>query len=131
MKTLKVLFFLLIVGVQANATGYAHNMFVAHQKLRTGKECVVKVKSSTRKPQFQESNLRKGPVMILSQSPVQQIAEKVTAIATLNERILDESPKFLFANDQEKESEESLVAMLIGMVKSTLCAFAASLTIRG
>jgi hypothetical protein len=39
MKTIKLLILLALFSLQAGATGYSHNMFVAHKKLQVGKEC--------------------------------------------------------------------------------------------
>jgi hypothetical protein len=41
MKTIKLFILLLMISLQASATGYVHNMFVAHRKLQSGKECVT------------------------------------------------------------------------------------------
>jgi len=132
MKTLKLLFILFLFSLQANASGYAHNMFVAHKKLKTGKEIhCVKVKVSAKKTIQLKADLRKATVNSGATSTVLHIATKVSDMATLNERIVEEGPYNLFQSEEEKESDDSLVAKLVGVVKNMFYAFAMSLMVRG
>ena len=132
MKTLKLLFILVLFSIQANASGYAHNMFVAHKKLKTGKEShCVKLKVSVKKANHLKADVRKATVNTDTQSAVLHIATRVSDMATLKERIVEEGPYNLFQNEAEKESDDSLVAKLVGVVKNMVYVFAISLMARG
>jgi hypothetical protein len=47
MKIFKILFVLILGSLQVQATGYAHNMFVAQKKLNTKKEVTVEKSADT------------------------------------------------------------------------------------
>ncbi|MCE7062722.1 hypothetical protein [Dyadobacter sp. CY343] len=123
MKTIKLLIFLALFSFQAEATGYVHNMFVAHRKLQSGKEVVTekiatrKVKSAIKisKPAVQA----KHNASFLNASLSTQVAES----ATLNERILEEGPASFFDSEKSENSDKSIVHKLIGAFRCMLYAF--------
>jgi hypothetical protein len=80
----------------------------------------VKVKTTVRKANAVKADIRKATY-------VQEIATKVSDMATLNERVLQEGPSFLFEKEQEKETDDSLASKLADMVKCMVYAFAGSL----
>lgn len=126
MKTLRIILVLLIVAAQANATGFAHNMFVAQKKLQAGKEVqMVKTKATvTRKVCVEKVGTKHATVKKSNESAVQQFASKVSNMVTLNERILAENPMSFFAvvEEEEKEASVSFVSKMAGFVKASLFA---------
>lgn len=132
MKTLKLLVILFLFSLQVNASGYAHNMFLAQKKLKSGKELhSIKLKVSTKKANYLKVDVRKATVNSGTPSAVVYIAAGVSDMATLNERIIEEGPSNLFQRNEEEKSDDSLVAKLVGVVKNMFCAFARSLMVRG
>ncbi|KAA0990582.1 hypothetical protein [Dyadobacter aurulentus] len=123
MKTIKLLIFLALFSFQAGATGYVHNMFVAHRKLQSGKEVVSekttakKVKSTVKimKPAGQV----KHSASFFNASLTTQPSESVT----LNERILEEGPASFFDSEKNEDSGKSMVHKLIGAFRCMLYAF--------
>ncbi len=133
MKTLKLLLILFLFSLRANATGYAHNMFVAHQKLKTGKEAhVVKTKPAPKQAVRAKVETFRAVSLKENKSAVQHIASSVCDMATLNDRILYEGPYFLFEKENNsKETDESIVSKLVGVVKAMVLTFAGSIVSRG
>jgi hypothetical protein len=115
MKTLKVVLILILFSIQAGATGYSHNMFVAHKKLQAGKEVVQEKvaakKVKTLKPAA-KANVQVKQVQVLSDSEI-----------TLNERILEEGPAALFESDKTENEDQSIVSSLIGAFRSMIYTF--------
>ena len=121
MKTIKILFIFTLLSLHAGATGYVHNMFVAHKKLQAGKEIVVgkvaakkatpaiKVKAST---QVKQASVFKT-----------NLAGPLSESVTLNERMLKEGPMSFFTSEKEEESDESMVSKLVGVVRCVIYAF--------
>jgi hypothetical protein len=127
MKTLKLLFILTLLSLQASATGFAHNMFVAHKKLQAGKvsHCVKEKKSPIRATAAKLSV--KQTKLVSSNSVVaQDFGAEMNGVATLNERILKEGAAY-FRNEKETEADDSLVEELVQMVKSVIYTFAGSM----
>ena len=122
MKTIKILIFLALFSLQAEATGYVHNMFVAHRKLQSGKE-VVNARIATKKV--------KAAVKIKPVAQIKQNASFFNASmnthssesATLNERILEEGPGSFFDIEKSENSDKSVVHKLIGAFRCMLYAF--------
>ncbi len=127
MKTLKLLLLLFLFSLQANASGYAHNMFVAHKKLKAGKEAHwVKTKARVPRVTVVRTDTRKVSMIGESKSAVQKIAARVSDMVTLNERILEEAQYYVFRNEEETEADDSVVTRLVGGVKSMVYCFAVS-----
>ena len=123
MKTIKLLTFLILVSLQAGATGYAHNMFVAHKKLQAGKESVQpseKFVAKKAKPsklvKYRAATVK--PVAAAYSTDLTKEFEKVT----LNEKILEAGPS-LFTSEEASSAGDSIVTKLIAFVKSTIYAF--------
>jgi hypothetical protein len=127
MKTLKLFLLLTLLSLQAGATGFAHNMFVAHKKLQTGKEShCVKEKKSAVKANATKPVVRQVSLTNDNTAAVQHFASQMNGVVTLNERILTEGASY-FKSEKETETDESLVAELVQMVKHVFYAFAVSL----
>jgi hypothetical protein len=127
MKIIKLLIFLVILSLQAGATGYSHNMFVAHKKLQAGKECrmshdqVTSKKSGSSKEQAKTSQSRQNQPEV---SITRQFANKLSGMVTLNQRVLEEGPASFFQT--EDENEDSIVTKLVGAVKGVVYVFIGS-----
>lgn len=123
MKTIKLLTLLILFSLQAGATGYAHNMFVAHKKLQAGKECiqpseriVAKKAKHSKLIKYRAASVK--PVAAAYSTDLAKEFEKVT----LNERVLEAGPSF-FTGEEDSNAGDSIVTKLIAFVKSTIYAF--------
>jgi hypothetical protein len=127
MKTIKLLFiFLVLFSFQAEATGYVHNMFVAHRKLQACKEVVsekviVKKSKATLK-------LSKPAAHAKNSSFFNTSLAKTSESATLNERILEEGPASFFENEKNEDADDSVVTKLIGVFRNMIYAFIPALS---
>ena len=119
MKTIKILFIFTLLSLHAGATGYVHNMFVAHKKLQAGKE--VGIEKAVAKKAAPAMKVKQAQVKQASFFKTGQMSESVT----LNERMLKEVPVSFFANEDEKEeeSDESMVSKLVSAVRCVIYAF--------
>jgi len=112
-----------LVSLQASATGYVHNMFVAHRKLQSGKECVTeKVIARKAKPVMKTA---KAPVQVKHAGLIKNTSANMPASEsmTLNARILEEGPAALFENESEENEGESMVSKLVGAVRCVIYTF--------
>ncbi|MCE6989187.1 hypothetical protein [Dyadobacter sp. CY323] len=117
MKTIKILFIFTLLSLHAGATGYVHNMFVAHKKLQAGKEIgIEKVVAKKAAPVMKVKNAQVKQASFFKNS---QISESIT----LNERMLKEGPVSFFTNEKEEESDESMVSKLVSVVRCVIYAF--------
>jgi hypothetical protein len=120
MRTIRIVLILSILSLQANATGYVHNMFVAHKKLQTGKELVseksvgAKVKANKQKKSAPAKQANAFNAQLTSQT---------ASATTLNERILAEGPGAFFNSGKEESSDESIVVKLVGAVRCMIYTF--------
>lgn len=122
MKTLRILILLTIISLQASATGYVHNMFVAHRKLQSGKECVTeKAIARKAKPALKA----KAPVQVKHAGVIKNTSASAptSQIMTLNARILEAGPAAFFENESEENEGESMVSKLVGAVKCVIFTF--------
>lgn len=122
MKTLRILILLTIISLQASATGYVHNMFVAHRKLQSGKECVTERAIARKaKPALKA----KAPVQVKHAGVIKNTSAGAPAsqITTLNARILEAGPAALFENESEESEGESMVSKLVGAVRCVIYTF--------
>lgn len=127
MRTLKLLILLLAFSIHANASGYAHNMFVAHKKLKEGKEAHwAKITPALRQITSGKAEITKVSVISEGKAAVQNLAAKMSDMVTLNERIVAEAPYYVFRNEDDKESDDSIITRLVGVVKNMVYSFAAS-----
>lgn len=133
MKIIQLLTLFVLLSLQVGATGYSHNMFVAHKKLQAGKErtsvCdqpAVK-KTIPAKVQATISAVNKS-----GESLSQQISDQFSKAVTLNQRIVEQGPSSLFVPNHEEEEEvgSSLVSDLVNFVKGAVFAFIGSLAVR-
>lgn len=112
------------MSLQAGATGYVHNMFVAHRKLQSGKECVnEKVAARKVKPAVK---VMKTPVQVKHAGVVKNARINMSGpdIVTLNARILEEGPAAFFESEPSEESgDESVVAKLVSVVRCVVYTF--------
>jgi len=129
MKIIKLLTFLVFISLQAGATGYAHNMFVAHKKLQAGKDCKMLSEQTIAK----KATSQKVPVKVSESrhnqpeaSFTRQFANKLSGVVTLNQRVLEEGPTSFFQRDEDKEEDDSIVTKLATVVKGMVYAFVAS-----
>ncbi|OJV19008.1 MAG: hypothetical protein BGO21_01925 [Dyadobacter sp. 50-39] len=119
MKTLRIVILLTIISLQASATGYVHNMFVAHRKLQSGKECVT-----------EKAVVRKARPVLKAKAPVQvkhagliKNASVNSQVMTLNARILEEGPAAFFETEPEESEGESMVTKLVSAVRCVIFTF--------
>ncbi|QRR02814.1 hypothetical protein [Dyadobacter sandarakinus] len=113
MKTVKLFIIFLLFSLHAGATGYSHNMFVAHKKLQgvyapAEKPAVKKARTWKVKPQNQVSA---GQNKVISKA------------TTLNERVLEEGPESFFNKEAAAETDKTIVTKLVEMVKCVVYAF--------
>ncbi|CAG5011438.1 hypothetical protein DYBT9275_04950 [Dyadobacter sp. CECT 9275] len=124
MKILKLFLLFLLVSLQARATGYTHNMFVAHKKLQAGKECSIVISKDHTKKNHKPAKQVVKTVNYheASKSLTNQLCDQVSGIATLNERILAEGPSAIFKSEseEEKEADNTIVSGLVDLVKRTI-----------
>lgn len=120
MKTLRILILLTIISLQASATGYVHNMFVAHRKLQSGKECVTeKAIARKAKPVLKA----KAPVQVKQAGVIKNTSMPAAEIMTLNARILEEGPAAFFENESDENEGESMVTKLVSAVRCVIFTF--------
>jgi hypothetical protein len=125
MKTIKIFTLLVLFSLQAGATGYSHNMFVAHKKLQAGKECV----RSNEKIAAQKARASRKHVVNVKQAPVSftsQFTNKMAEEITLNERILEEGPGAFFQSEKEDDKQSAIVIKLVSMVRCVVYALIGS-----
>ncbi|MGN7890175.1 hypothetical protein [Dyadobacter sp. 22481] len=122
MKTLRILILLIIISLQASATGYVHNMFVAHRKLQSGKECVTE-RTVARK--IKPALKAKAPVHVKHAGVIKNTSAGMPAseIMTLNARILEEGPAAFFESESEESEGESMVTKLVSAVRCVIYTF--------
>lgn len=117
MNTIRLLILLTLFSLQASATGYVHNMFVAHRKLQSGKECVTeKVVAKKVKPVIKAA---KAPVHAKHAVIIKKagMGGQASGIVTLNARILEEGPAALFEEETTESSEDSVVTKLVSAIR--------------
>jgi len=132
MKIVKLLIVLILFSLQVNATGYSHNMFVAHKKLQTGKE-YREVKERVTRQSPAKTVVNKTVIIQSGQSAIsytKSIATKVSnKMVTLNERVLEEGPKSFFETEEEEKINHSIATKLAGLIKDIIYTFIGSSSI--
>ena len=125
MKIIKLFTLFVLFSLQAGATGYSHNMFVAHKKLQAGKENRIAIDQALNKKAAKAkiTATRKPEV-----SFTQEFAKKLSGMVTLNQRIVEEGPSSFFSTEEEKESNNSIVSKLASVMKGLVYAFIGSST---
>lgn len=123
MKIIKILTVLVLLSLQAGATGYSHNMFVAHKKLQSGKERVMTREQAVKKVAVVKATASTATAQL---SLADHISAKFSSVATLNQRILEEGPASLFNDDNEEESSDTIVTKLVGVVKGMVVSLISS-----
>jgi len=123
MKTIKIFIVLVLFSLQASATGYTHNMFVAHKKLQAGKEFrAVKEHISRQNPA--KSVIHKTTIIqqsgLSAISYTKDLATKMSRMVTLNERILEEAPVSIFEKEESCEINNSIATKLAGFLKDVM-----------
>lgn len=129
MKTIKLLTLLVLFSLQAGATGYSHNMFVAHKKLQAGKECnKTQSQPTTRKVTISKIQSKISAVAKSNASITVQLSDKFSEAVTLNQRILQQDPSSLFVTPVDEEKmDTSIVSQIVVLIKGAVFAFLASL----
>ncbi|MCF0062159.1 hypothetical protein MUK70_23240 [Dyadobacter chenwenxiniae] len=122
MKTIKILTLLVLFSLQAGATGYSHNMFVAHKKLQAGKECTQPSERIVAK-KARPSKVVKHHASVKRVTAFTAQFSSNTEPMTLNERILEAGPSSFFTNEEDNGSDDSIVTKLIAFVRCTIYAF--------
>ncbi len=118
MKVLKTILFLLILSLQANASGYTHNMFVAHKKLQTFTEPqVVSVKQVKQIVKIQTKEMQ------ANKSIPEQLSEQLVGFYTLNQRILQESRISFFSSEEERYGGNTIVGSFINSLQKMVFLF--------
>ncbi|WP_031529411.1 hypothetical protein [Dyadobacter crusticola] len=125
MKTIKLLLiFLVLFSFRAGATGYVHNMFVAHKKLQAGKEVVIE--KAVVKKHKSIARTTKPAVQAKSAALFNTSLAGSNASVTLNERILEEGPSSFFKNEKSENADDSIVTKIIGAFRCMVYAFVGS-----
>ena len=123
MKTIKLLIVLVLFSLQASATGYAHNMFVAHKKLQARKEMRT-IKEHTYRQTPAKTVVHKTTIIqqsgLSAISYTKNLATKMSHMVTLNERILQEAPVSFFEKEESYEMNSSIATKLAGFIKDGL-----------
>ncbi|PWJ55255.1 hypothetical protein CLV98_11424 [Dyadobacter jejuensis] len=117
MRILLSFILILSLSLQAQATGYAHNMFVAHKKLQTVKEAPS---ASKKEPKATSVARVKKPVKPAQASLVgsDEWSDKMQGYRTLNQRILHETRLSFFESEEEESSTtKTIISALIDGVK--------------
>jgi len=122
MKTFKILTLLVLFSLKAGATGYSHNMFVAHKKLQAGKECTQPSERIVAKKAKPSPAVKHHASVKRVTAFTAQFASNTEA-TTLNERILEAGPSSFFSNEENSDSDDSIVTKLISFVRCTIYAF--------
>ncbi|MCF2489529.1 hypothetical protein [Dyadobacter sp. CY347] len=122
MKTLKIFTLLVLFSLQAGATGYSHNMFVAHKKLQAGKECTQPSERIVEK-KAKPAKLVKHHASVKRVTAITAQFSSNTQKMTLNERILEAGPSSFFTNEEESDSGDSIVTKLVAFVRFTIYTF--------
>jgi hypothetical protein len=128
MKIVKLLIVLILFSLQVHATGYSHNMFVAHKKLQAGKE-YREVKERVAKQSPAKTVVNKTVIIQSGQSAIsytKSIATKVGKMVTLNERILEEGPESFFETEEDEEINNTIATKLAGLIKDVIYTFIGS-----
>lgn len=126
MKTIQLFILLVLFSLQAEASGYSHNMFVAHKKLQTVKECsnpnerIIAKKSKTSKVQV------KLPATIVKHQTLESSFSSVSDQITLNDRILEAGPASFFSVEEDKNYDDSFVTKLVAIIRNTVYTFIGS-----
>ncbi|REA60474.1 hypothetical protein DSL64_15305 [Dyadobacter luteus] len=129
MRTIKLFTLLILFSLQAGATGFSHNMFVAHKKLQAGKEKnIVCDQVQASKPEKAVVHTKAAVKAKKEVSFTQQIGNKLSGMVTLNQRVVEQGPSALFASDEEEETQSSIVSKLIGLVKGAVFSFLSSIS---
>ncbi len=131
MKIIKLLTLFILVSLQVGATGYSHNMFVAHKKLQAGKDrTTVGERQAAQKPVA----VKVQPTISakIEKSLSQQISDKFSKAVTLNQLTVEQGPSTLFVpgNEDEEEGSPSLITDFIKLLKGAVFAFIGSLAVR-
>ncbi|HEV7379225.1 MAG TPA: hypothetical protein VGN64_05485 [Dyadobacter sp.] len=129
MRTIKLFTLLILFSLQAGATGYSHNMFVAHKKLQAGKEKTsVSEQTEASKPEKFATRVKVAVKAKPEVSLTQHISKKLSGVVTLNQRIVEQGPSSLFTSDDEEETQSSVVSKLVGLVKTAVFTFLSSIS---
>ncbi|WP_407425958.1 hypothetical protein [Arcticibacter sp.] len=129
MKTVKLITLLVLFSMHAGATGYSQNMFVAHKKLQARKEskrlnehAILKKAHASKVPTKATPSEGCQP----ENSFTRQVANKLSGMVTLNQRVLEEAPASFFRAEDEQESGNTIASKLAVTVKGVVYAFVKS-----
>jgi len=129
MKIIKLITLLVLFSLHAGATGYSHNMFVAHKKLQAGKESkalteqTISKKAISTKVQIKATPSAGGQA---ESSFTRQVANKLSGMVTLNQRVLEQGPSSFFQAEDDQENEDTIAGKLAVTVKGLVYAFVKS-----
>jgi hypothetical protein len=121
MKIFKILFVLFLGSLQAQATGYAHNMFVAQKKLNTKKEAVVEKSPEAHLPKSKQEDVKMKKQIA---SPTYIVGGQLADGFSLNPATFDENA--IFSTDAQAESKSLLTSTATKVVlflKNSIYAF--------
>lgn len=126
MKTIKLFILLVLFSLQAEASGYSHNMFVAHKKLQAVKECSNPNEKIIAKKAKASKFHVKLPKAVVKQQTVAASFSSVSDQMTLNDRILEAGPSLFFIAEENENYNKTFVSRLVTMIRSTICTFIGS-----
>ena len=126
MKTIQLFILLVLFSFQAEASGYSHNMFVAHKKLQYGKECSNPNERIIAKKAKASKVHAKLPAAIGKQQAIESSFSSFSDQITLNDRILEAGPASFFIEEENENYDKSFVNKLVAMIRSTIYTFIGS-----
>lgn len=130
MKTIQLFTLFILLSLQAGATGYSHNMFVAHKKLQAGTEkSTICEHEKASKP---EKVAVRAKVTVKAKQEVsltRQISHRLSGVATLNQRIVEQGSASFFTSEDEEEMQSSVISKFVGLVKGMVFSFLSSISL--
>ncbi|WP_025765171.1 hypothetical protein [Dyadobacter tibetensis] len=131
MKILLSFLLILTISVQAQASGYAHNMFVAHKKLQTKKEAP---KVMDKYPKEHTSVVRTQKISLSNQaqfSNADQAEDRKAIFSSLNPGMLHESRLNIFEIEEDDDSKSATKTIISALVEGVKRMVMAIFSIRG
>jgi hypothetical protein len=123
MKAIKLFTLFILFSLQARATGYSHNMFVAHKKLQAVREKCVSTEHVNNKSEKPAMHLKS-----VGRSFKQQVSHKLSGVVTLNQGTVNRESATFFISDKQEDTQNSLVAKFVGLVKVMMFSFLSSIS---
>ncbi len=112
MKIFKSILFLLFISFQADASGYTHNMFVAHKKMQAVSETLTESVKPLEEETKDKTQMNPNTISI-----AEQLSDQLAGFSTLNQRILNESRISFFDSEEEESTGNTIIGALINSLQ--------------